>query len=136
MTMIKKYKLKIQSHLDLVSDAVNCILDFCQEMGMDEMDCYQVKTSLTEGINNAIIHAYDNHTDQKVNLIWWNDNGYLKIEISDQGKVMRKQPPDIEPALDADSGRGWWIMRRWMDSIDYHSQNGHNTLILTKKLNR
>jgi len=47
---------------------------------------------------------------------------------------MNQIPPDIEPSPEAESGRGWWIMRRWMDKIEYKTIGEHNMVILQKQI--
>jgi len=101
---------------------------------MDETDSYQVQTATTEAINNAITHAYNNHPGHSVNVDWVLHGDLIQIKVCDQGKTMNQIPPDIEPSPEAESGRGWWIMRRWMDKIEYKTIGEHNMVILQKQI--
>jgi len=98
------------------------------------MNSYQVQTAVTEAVNNAIIHAYDNQPGYKVSLHWTLLDQTICIEVSDEGKRMTNIPLDVEPALEAETGRGWWVMRRWMEQVDYVSNNGLNRLIMYRKI--
>ncbi|MCP4077411.1 MAG: ATP-binding protein [Gammaproteobacteria bacterium] len=134
MTAFKRISLKIDSRLDCVSLVSASINVLCRENGMNEMNSYQVQTATTEAINNAIIHAYESQPGQEVTVDWILDGHTIRIEVSDNGKSMAQIPPDIEPLPEAESGRGWWIMRRWMDHVDYASCDGLNRIILQRKI--
>ncbi len=133
MTAVKRISLRIDSCLDCVSLVGVSINALCREHGMDEMNSYQVQTAATEAINNAIIHAYENQPGHAVTVDWILEDNVIRIEVTDQGKSMAGMPPDIEPSPEAESGRGWWIIRRWMDHADYVSSDGFNCLILYRK---
>jgi serine/threonine-protein kinase RsbW len=134
ITSVQPILFQIDSRLECVAGLGHRIKTLCYEQGMDEMNSYQIQTAVTEAVNNAIIHAYDNQPGYKVSLHWTLLDQTICIEISDEGKRMTKIPLDIEPSLEAESGRGWWIMRRWMDQVDYVSNNGLNRLIMYRKI--
>ena len=133
-TTQQQISLKIDSRLDCVAVVGTRISTLCFEHGLDEMNSYQVKTAVTEAINNVIIHAYDKQPGHEVIVDWSLKDQTICIEVSDKGKKMAKIPPDIEPSPEAENGRGWWIMRRWMDQVDYVSNNGLNRLIMYRKI--
>jgi serine/threonine-protein kinase RsbW len=101
---------------------------------MDEMNSYQVQTATIEAVNNAIIHAYQGQEGHEVVVNWTLEKGSINIEVLDQGKSMEKMPPEIQPSPEAESGRGWWIMRRWMDHTDYESYDDFNRVIMVRKI--
>ena len=124
----------IDSRLERVSDVGMSLNQWCRQHGMDEMACYQVQTAVTEAINNAILHAYANQPGNTIEVRCTLTSEKLCIEVIDQGIGMQKLPADVEPSADAESGRGWWIMRRWMDGVSYSSEQGVNRLLLHKAL--
>jgi serine/threonine-protein kinase RsbW len=134
ITSVQPILLQIDSRLDCVAGVGQRIKALCCEQGMDEMNSYQVQTAVIEAVNNAIIHAYDNQSGDKVSLYWTLLDQTICIEVCDEGKRMTNIPLDIEPSLEAESGRGWWIMRRWMDQVDYVSDNGLNRVIMYRKI--
>ena len=134
MTTIQKISLQIDSRLDRVAFIGTRVNKLCCEHGMDEMNSYQVQTAVTEAINNAIIHAYENQPGHEVIVDWSLQDQTICIEVSDRGKSIPKIPLDIVPPPEAESGRGWWIMRRWMDQVDYVSSNGLNRLVMYRKI--
>ncbi|HPF58979.1 MAG TPA: ATP-binding protein [Candidatus Competibacteraceae bacterium] len=130
----KTLMLEIDSRLDCVALVGISIRALCLEYGADEMTAYQVQTSTVEAVNNTIIHAYSNQSGHPVWIRWSLADKRLTIQVSDEGMTMRQLPPDIEPEPDAESGRGWWIMRQWMDSAEYMTDSGRNTLVLSKSI--
>lgn len=134
MNSTKKITLIIDTRLENVSLVGCAVKALCQQQGMDDMSCYQVQTSLVEGINNAIIHAYQYEPNREIRIDWEVLEENLCLKVTDWGKAMESLPPDREPSADAESGRGWWIMRRWMDKVDYVSDPNGNRLILLRRI--
>ena len=134
MTAAQQISLEIDSRLDCVAPVGERINSLCREHGLDEGNCYQIRTAVTEAVNNAIIHAYGNQHGHRVAVDWSLLDQTICIQVSDKGKRMSQIPPDLEPPPEAENGRGWWIMRRWMDQVDYVSSNGLNRLIMYRKI--
>jgi len=132
VSIAKQISFQIDSRLDSVSLVGVGLFALCRDQGIDEVTSYQIQTAATEAINNAIIHAYDSQPSHLVNITWIMERGLIRIEITDRGKSMKQLPPDIEPAPDAANGRGWWIMRRWMNKVDYQSLEGLNVVTISK----
>lgn len=98
-----------------------------------------IKTALSEGVTNAIIHGYGN------------SNGIIKIEceifdneikilIEDKGKGIKdvkkvREPFYTESNDEERSGMGFTVMETFMDSLEVCSEeNKGTTLIMSKKL--
>lgn len=126
--------LQIDSRLNMTSTVGTCIRALCLDAGLDEMAAYQVQTCTIEAVNNAIIHAYGCESGHNVEVRWTRSESSLGIQVSDLGKTMTAMPPEIEPDPLAESGRGWWIMRQWMDSAEYETDGKHNRVILRKRI--
>ena len=124
--------LQIDSRLELVAEVATAISNYCQALKLDKQICFQIELCAVEAINNAIIHAYQNQPDHQVDIEWWFDSPCLFIKISDSGLRMQKMPEDKLVPPDAESGRGWFIMRQWMDEVAYTSDGNCNSLVLQK----
>lgn len=122
----------IESLLERVSLVGITISALCQEHGMDDTACFQMETCVVEAVNNAIIHAYKNEAGNTVHIEWLIQNKQLTIIVSDTGKAMTQPIPNKLVATDSESGRGWFIMQQWTDSVCYTSTNGVNSTILEK----
>jgi serine/threonine-protein kinase RsbW len=126
----KQIELLIDSRLHQASLVGTCIRALCEQHGIDATRAFQIQTATIEAVNNAIIHAYGRQPGQQVRVSWLKAGSELTIEVSDTGMTMATLPPDVEPPLEAEGGRGWWIMRRWMDHAEYRQQDGWNTMTL------
>ncbi|KXX66463.1 ATP-binding protein [Marichromatium gracile] len=130
----KTLLVQIDSRLEMTSLVGTCIRALCLDAGLDEMAAYQVQTCTIEAVNNAIIHAYGGQSGHSVEIRWRLDDAGLSIQVGDHGKTMAEMPPEIAPDPLAESGRGWWIMRQWMDRVDYETDGTGNRVILRKLL--
>lgn len=106
---------------------------------IDEM--IEIKTIISEGVSNAIIHGYQNDPTCKVVVkVTIEKNRLLKIIIQDYGKGIK----DIEEARVPlytslkeleHAGMGLTIMETLADNLEIHSTENLGTkLIITKRL--
>ena len=98
-----------------------------------------VKTTVSEAVTNAIVHAYP-YGEGEITVECEAGEGYIKIVISDTGVGI----PCVELALEPfyttkeseeRSGLGFTIMRSFMDEFEVFSDVGRGTkLVMTKKI--
>ena len=97
-----------------------------------------IKTALSEGVTNAIIHGYDNIPTKTVTVKCEVIKNKIIITIEDKGKGIK----DIEKArrlffsesTDSErSGMGFTVMESFMDSLEVHSQLDVGTKIIMSK---
>jgi len=134
MTATKRISFLIDSRLECVSLVGAAINALCVKHGVDEMNSYQVQTATIEAVNNAIIHAYENDSGHEVRVDCILSGESICIEVLDHGKGMQKLPANKAPELDAESGRGWWIIRRWMDYVEYETKDGFNRISMVRNI--
>jgi anti-sigma regulatory factor (Ser/Thr protein kinase) len=126
-------KFWIRNVPEHVSEAANRIASACAKAGLDPLRCYQATTCAVEAINNAIAHAYREHSGY-IAVRWRCSDDTVVIEIADQGVGM-ETPPDAEPSDPrAERGRGWLIIREWMDEVAYEQRENENVVIMAKHL--
>ena len=97
-----------------------------------------VKTAVSEGVTNSIIHGYENREDGKVKIDALIEKNEVEIVISDFGRGIEdiekaKEPlytsrPDLER-----SGMGFTVMESFMDSLVVYSEKGKGTKVVMKK---
>ncbi len=98
----------------------------------------QINVVLTEALVNAIRHANANNPDEMVEIKISIAENELLLQVFDHGKGFdldsaADTPPDIVDNLE-DHGRGLYIMRSLMDSVDYYPVEGGNVLEMRKRL--
>ncbi|MDQ0149734.1 anti-sigma F factor [Eubacterium multiforme] len=97
-----------------------------------------VKTAVSEGVTNSIIHGYENREDGRVKIDALIEKNEVEIIISDFGRGIddiekAKEPlytsrPDLER-----SGMGFTVMESFMDSLEVYSEKGKGTKVVMKK---
>ena len=97
-----------------------------------------VNVVLTEALVNAIHHANADNPDEEVEIrIAVTDEGLL-LQVFDHGRGfdlehLSRRPKEKEDPL-AEHGRGLYIIRSLMDSVEYYPVEGGNVLEMRKQL--
>lgn len=90
---------------------------------LDEIAFHKVMVSLTEAVNNAIMHGNRAQREKRVHIrCEILDNG-LSFFVSDEGKGFRPElidNPLKDENLLKESGRGVFLMRTLMDRVEFH----------------
>lgn len=125
--------LSIKSEPEYVSLIAAAIRGLGAFFELSKQDIEAIVLGSVEAVNNCIEHAYDNQTNQVIHLDFSYDENQIKIEITDRGNPMIESPDFDLPNLDSDSGgRGWFIINACFDEINYNTENGINTISLSK----
>ena len=128
-------------NVPLVSAVVN---NFCSDLGLDKLQTYRIELCVVEACVNVIEHAYKEEPGHKVRLVIRvekDNKGEKKLlfKLYDRGipmdlKFLHSPEPE-QPTL-SEGGRGLLIIKKFMDEVNYYSQNGENVLVMVKKLRR
>lgn len=89
---------------------------------LDEIQMHKLMVSLTEAVNNAIVHGNNADVNKKVNITCEILPGWLLFEIADQGggfKPDKVKNPLAKENLLRESGRGIFLMRTLMDKVEF-----------------
>ncbi len=132
-------------HIEIESDPKNLITVeefinyFCKELNINDDKMTGIMLAVTEATTNAIIHANKNVKLKLVKINAEVEDGYLKITVKDEGKGFDPAivPDPTEPEnLLKDSGRGLYLMRTYMDELDYNLTPEGTETILKLKLEK
>jgi serine/threonine-protein kinase RsbW len=91
----------------------------------------------TELVNNAIHHGNKNDPSKKVKIIFTVDSKKLELRIFDEGNGFdpKKLKDPLAPEnLFSESGRGIFLIRNLMDSLDFKFTDSGTETIVTKNL--
>ena len=119
----EKYHLEIESdpnNLITVEEFVNY---FCKDINLPDEKLANIFLAVTEATTNAIIHANKCDTNKKVTIDAYVENSTLIIKIKDEGEGFEPGniPDPTEPEnLLKDSGRGIYLMRVYIDDMQYN----------------
>jgi serine/threonine-protein kinase RsbW len=89
---------------------------------LDEIQFHKLMVSLTEAVNNAIVHGNRSLPGKKVQVTCELLPGWVLVMIHDEGKGFKPEKvgnPLIKENLLRESGRGIFLMRTLMDKVEF-----------------
>jgi len=116
------------------------VSDVCATVHLDDDTATTVELAIEEAVANVMNYAYPLEWEGKIHVKAYASAGKLCFEISDSGI-----PFDPTTANEADvslsvqqrsiGGLGIYLIRKYMDSMEYKRVEGRNILTLSKNLN-
>lgn len=133
----ENYNVEIESdpnNLITVEEFVNY---FCKDINLTDEQLANVLLAVTEATTNAIIHANKCDQSKMVTIDVKVNETKLVVRVKDEGEGF--DPADIpdptEPEnLLNESGRGVYLMRVYMDNVEYNRTPSGMETILTLNL--
>lgn len=103
---------------------------------IDELS--EIKTAVSEGVTNCIVHAYRNVAGIIFMQVRIMENGKIYIKIRDKGcgipDIKKAMEPLFTTAPDEErAGLGFAVMESFMDKIKVRSAEGKGTTIIMEK---
>jgi len=96
---------------------------------------YDLNLVLTEALANAIEHAGGKKAAETIRVCIHLENKNLSIEVHDRGCGFDlDEVPCPNPDELCERGRGIFLIRTFMDSVDYHKTDSGNVLEMHKRL--
>lgn len=133
-------KLEISSKSKNESFSRTVVAAFAAQLDPTLEVLSDIKTAVSEGVTNAIIHGYE-YGEGIIAIEAFINNGEIKIIIKDEGKGIIDVKEAMEPFYTSKpdlerSGMGFTVMETFMDSLIVESIQGQGTTItMTKKIN-
>lgn len=127
-------QLKIYSKIGNLSIVEKTIEDVILEVGITHHNYGKILVSTLEAVNNAILHGNNGLPEKMVDIRIDCTGSDLTIQVSDEGAGFQPEniPDPTRPEnIEAQNGRGVFLMSRLADSIKYNDQG--NTVTLTFK---
>ena len=102
---------------------------------LDELG--DIKTSVSEAVTNAIVHAYPDTIGKIVVRARILTNSTLEISVHDWGRgiddVDKAREPMFTTGGDERSGMGFTIMESFMDTLKVRSKSGKGTVVTMRR---
>ncbi len=122
------YRLTISSNPKQILRVETFLKRVNRSLHLDEILFHKLMISLTEAVNNAIIHGNKSHPEKKVTVCCEILPGWLVIMVDDQGRGFKPDQvgnPLKKENLLKESGRGIFLMRTLMDRVEFeHKPHG------------
>ena len=134
---INEVTLEFPSRSSNEGFARSAVACFAAQMDPTLNELEDIKTSVSEAVTNAIVHAYPDALGKVVLKLRICPGNVLEITVKDHGKGI----PDVEKAREPmfttggeeRSGMGFTIMESFMDKLTVRSATGKGTAIIMKK---
>jgi len=120
--MQNRYELILESDLNEIRRVEGFVKTMCREHHFEKNFVHDTMLLITEATNNAITHGNQFDKSKRAVLICTIENGYLNIEVSDEGKGFN--PDSLPNPLDPEnllkpSGRGVFLIKNFAEQVDY-----------------
>ncbi len=135
--VIEGNKITVPSDHEYLSTVDEFIEGILRDWGTDESVIADIAISVSELVNNAIVHGNDEVPDQTVVVEIGRDNGNAQITVRDQGTGFN--PKEIDDPLADENllkevGRGIFIVRNLMDNVDIQASDNGTSITITKAI--
>jgi serine/threonine-protein kinase RsbW len=108
------------------------------QAGFDEEEQYRISLAVRECLINAFLHGNKSDASKKIDLAIEYQESRLVFVVTDQGEGFALEgvpDPRQDERLLADSGRGIFLMRTFMDEVKViRAENGGTQVTLIKNL--
>ncbi len=127
-------KLVLPSVLTELEKVDGLTLECAKTAGLSKDQTMMVAIAVIEAVTNAIVHGNRFAEDKFVRLKFDCKPGVVKVTVHDEGKgfdLACVWDPTSEDRQMECSGRGIYIMREVMDTVDFDMSDG-TTVVMTK----
>ncbi len=108
-----------------------------KEAGFDGFSIYTIETALDEACSNIIEHAYGGESIGNIEIGFKDQPEKFTIILKDHGRPFDPDSvpqPNLSPELSErkSNGLGLYMMRQWMDEVDFQFAENVNILTMVK----
>jgi len=125
------------SSTDKVCDMCKMLIDLLESSEFQSDNYFAVQLAIEEAIVNAVKHGNHSNPSKKVTLSYSVSKEKLDIVISDEGEGFNPSAvpdPREDSNLCKTSGRGVFLMKSYMDFVEYNEQG--NSVHMIKYSNK
>ncbi|NLC76595.1 MAG: anti-sigma F factor [Clostridia bacterium] len=136
MKAINRIKLTIQSLPENIALARVSVAAFIAQVDLTVDELEDIKVAVSEAVSNAIIHGYDQRSDQWVEIEVARFSDYYEIIVQDYGKGIADIKQAMEPTYSTHpdrTGLGFVFMQSFMDEVQVVSEVGKGTSVTLRK---
>ncbi|WP_458527024.1 ATP-binding protein [Onishia taeanensis] len=118
----------------------------CHGWGLDDATTFKLQLCMSEVLNNILRHTPEGKGGDHVLLVCARHPSpclpanhqadrsstapCISLTVAHQAPAFTPPAPDHRAALSDESGRGWQILRAWLDDVSYRHRLGVNRLVL------
>lgn len=126
----------LESELDVLERVDRDTIKYSSLAGFDDAQAEMIAMAIIEAVTNAVVHGNKFDGEKSVGIRYEWKPGLLTVTVNDDGEGFDLScvldPTDPERCLES-SGRGIYIMREIMDSVDFDISAKRGTTVTLKK---
>lgn len=125
-------RLVLPSHIEAVGAAAAAVAEFVQSCGVGEEAAFGIDMAVREAVTNAMVHGNQEDETKSVEVVFNCMGNALEIEVKDQGEGFDPTavPDPTDPVnILKTSGRGIFLMRSFMDEVEWSARPEGGTLV-------
>ena len=129
---IKRMELQLPSALAEVRQAVDKFLDFLKGLPLSEDDLFDLRLCVEESLINAIKYGNRENRELPVKFEAAYSDSEIFLAVEDRGNGFdpaKLKDPTQECNLEAQSGRGVFLIRKLMDSVSYNAKGNRVEMV-------
>jgi len=114
--------VNFNSQVENISVVEKLVDEVCEEFKIREDFYGNILISLTEAVNNAIVHGNKLDPDKKVKVKFCADNEIMRFTIEDEGPGFdydNLPDPTAPENIEKPNGRGVFLMRNLADNCNF-----------------
>ena len=134
--MARRSSVTLATSLESMDTGEELARAAAQAAGFDEDEQYRVSLAVREALINAYRHGNNEDAAKQIELEIEQTGSELVFAVTDQGSGFDPTgvpDPREDEQLLADSGRGLFLMRTFMDDIDVTTAKSGGTTVRLKK---
>jgi anti-sigma regulatory factor (Ser/Thr protein kinase) len=128
--------LELPSSCDVLERVDELTLKHASEAGFDENAAMEIAIAAIEAATNAIVHGNERRVDELFTVEYRWGPGTIEIEVHDGGEgfdlTCVVDPTDPEHCMET-SGRGIFIMREVMDTVEFDTSKETGTTVIMRR---
>ncbi len=135
-TQRQEFRIELPSSTEFVGPLMSFFSILLKNKGMEEALVSNVATAIIEGVANAITHGNRSDINKKTTLIVSMGEQSLNVEVWDEGEGFNLDnlPDPLAPENIMNlSGRGIFLIKSFMDSVDFDFSGKGTRLVMEKE---
>lgn len=137
MTSVEHREISFESVAENIHIVENLIDEICETLNVNEEYYGNILISLTEAVNNAMVHGNKLDSQKKVLVTVKTDDTSIHFTISDEGPGFdydNLPDPTAPENIEKPNGRGVFLMKNLADGCNFE-ENGRIVELEFKALN-
>ena len=135
---IEKYVLVLNSNPKQVVKVEGFLLKVNEKLRLDEIKYNKLLVATTEAVNNSIIHGNKRDPKKKVVITCELNSRNIVVRVHDEGEgidVSKLPNPLAKENLLRENGRGIFLMRSLMDTVEFDKTPDGAEVVMMMSLN-